>query len=161
MRSFTASKPLVVSSQFAHTTSFSTWQSLFFQQPASNLQEGFVLRFNVTQDELPENNFDESNKVRIFFFSTNLNKSEEKMQAFTKNHVLIMTAAANRDENAIFPWKRLGRRNVDLFENYSLFAKKNIVRRFRLINERRHLLNRNCICIILSIWLLLTTTTTM
>ena len=67
------------------------------------MQEGFVLRFNVTQDELPENNFDESNKVRIFFFDENLNKSEEKMQAFTKNHVLIKTAAADRDENAIFP----------------------------------------------------------
>ena len=30
------------------------------------------------------------------------------MQAFTKNHVLIMTAAV-RDENAIFPRKRLGK----------------------------------------------------
>ena len=67
------------------------------------MQEGFVLRFNVTQDELPENNFDESNKVRIFFLDENLNKSEEKMQAFTKNHVLIKAAAADRDENAIFP----------------------------------------------------------
>ena len=60
----------------------------------------------MTQDELPENNFDESNesnKVRIFFLDENLNKSEEKMQAFTKNHVLIKTAAADRDENAIFP----------------------------------------------------------
>ena len=150
MRSFTAAKPLIVSQVRTPPPVSVPGNHYFFNsQPLICKKASFFgsmwLRTNYQKTISMSRT-----KCGFFFFDENLNKSEEKMQAFTKNHVLIKTAAADRDENAIFPWKRLGRRNVDLFENYSLFTKKNV----GIIYERRHLLNRNSICIILSIWLL-------